>query len=166
MAGGYDDSHDADHLSDAEFSALVRDRIGELARIDPATLDITVTDGVVKVAGRVGSEAEYQAIEQVLTDLPGLGRAANELIIDPLARPGYDEAADVANAQLYDEPRSQRGGAHRTEDSAAHLLDDTEAEQFGTGDVGEAVERGYSYNPPLAPFQEGHDADQDADESQ
>ncbi|HSJ05308.1 MAG TPA: hypothetical protein VK936_01315 [Longimicrobiales bacterium] len=47
----------------------------------------------------------------------------------------------------------------RTEDTAAHPLDDAGAEQFGTGAVGEAVECGYTCDPPRAPFQEGSDAD-------
>lgn len=161
MAGGYEDLSGESMLSDAELAALVRDRLAEHAGVEPGAIEITVRDGAVSVAGRIGTEAEYQAIEHVITDLIGVERVNNEMVVDPLRRVGYDEAADVANTQVYGEPRGQRGGANRTEDSAAHLLDDTGAEQYGTGDVGEAVERGYSYNPPLPPFQEGDEGKED-----
>jgi hypothetical protein len=153
MAG--DDIFDIENLSDEEISALVREELDEYPSLDATGLDIAVTDGRVRIAGRVGTEAEVQIIEQVLGDNIGLKDIANEVVVDELTRGLQDEAADVANAQLYDSPRGQRGGANRTEDTAAHLLDDTAAEQYGTGDMGEAIERGLSYNPPSTPIQEG-----------
>ena len=54
-----------------------------------------------------------------------------------------------------------RGGANRTEDSAEHLLRDTASELLGTGDMREAIERGYSYNPPTEPIQEGSSSKED-----
>jgi hypothetical protein len=156
MAGDYEDIHDLENLTDEELGALVREELGGFEHIDPSRLDIEVNDGGVTIGGRVGTEAESQAVEQVVTDVLGVERFTNEIVVDPLARAEHDEAADVANAEVYGSPRGQRGGANRTEDSAAHLLDDTGAEQYGTGDIGEAVERGLSYNPPADPIQEGH----------
>jgi hypothetical protein len=154
MAG--DDFYDLENMTDDELEALVREQLDEQPDLDPAGLEITASEGRVTIGGRIGTEAEYQAIERVLTDIIGIADVTNELLVDALTRVQQDDAADVANAELYDRPRGQRGGADRTEDTAAHLLDDTGAEQYGTNDVGEAVERGYSYNPPDKPIQEGH----------
>jgi hypothetical protein len=160
VADDYEGIYDTDGMDDAELAELVRDRIGEHVGLDPAAIDVTARNGAVRVAGRVGSEAEYQAVTMVVTDLLGVERIRNELTIDRLSRTAYDEAADVAGTQFQADRLGRRGGADRTEDSAAHLLDDPGAEQFGTGDVGEAVERGYSYDPPRTPFQDGRDADE------
>jgi hypothetical protein len=156
MAGDYEDFHDLDNLTDEELTQLVREEREDYPDVDPAGLEIRVSGGRVTLGGRVGTEAEYQVIEQVLTDVIGIADVTNELVVDPLTRSEQSEAADEANAQVYGTPRGQRGGANRTEDSAAHLLDDTAAEQYGTSDPSEAVERGYSYNPPTRPVQEGH----------
>jgi hypothetical protein len=159
MAGDYEGIYDTDGMGDAELAELVRDRIGEHVGLDPAAIDVTVRDGAVRVAGRVGSDAEYQAVAMVVTDLLGVERIRNELTVDRLGRTAPDEAADMAGAQFQADALRRRG-ADRTEDSAAHLLDDPGAEQFGTGDVGEAVERGYSYDPPRSPLQDGRDPDE------
>jgi hypothetical protein len=151
-----DDFYDIENMTDEELEVLVREQLDEQPDLDAAGLEITASEGRVTVGGRIGTEAEYQAIERVLTDIIGIADVTNELLVDGLRRVQQDDAADVANAELYNRPRGQRGGADRTEDTAAHLLDDTGAEQYGTNDVGEAVERGYSYNPPDKPIQEGH----------
>jgi hypothetical protein len=155
MADDYEDIYDLGNMTDEEIESLVREELDDYPQIDPSRVDVTVSDGAVTLSGRVGSEAEHQSIEHVLTDVIGIEHVTNELVVDPLTRAHHDDAADVANAEVYGGPRGQRGGANRTEDSAAHLLDDAGAEQQGTGDVGEAVERGYSYNPPTTPTQEG-----------
>jgi hypothetical protein len=159
MAG--EDFYDLKNMSDDEIADLVREELDEYPDLDPSGLEIHVADGQVSITGRVGTEAEYQMIEQVLSDVIGIEEVANDIVVDALARTHQDEAADVANAQLYNTPRGQRGGANRTEDSAAHLLDDTGAEQYGTSDMGEAIERGYSYNPPVNPIQEGNRSAED-----
>jgi hypothetical protein len=154
MGDDYEDFYDIDSLSDPELEALVREELDEYPDLDASGLDITVTDGRVTLAGRVGTEAEYQQIEHVLTDVIGV-RVENEMLIDELRRQEQPVAADEANAQVYGSGRGGRGGADRTDDAAEHLLADPGAGQFGTNDVGEAVERGYSYNPPDTPVQEG-----------
>lgn len=154
MADDYEDFYDIDSLTDPELEALVREELDEYPDLDASGLDITVSQGRVTVSGRVGTEAEYQQIEHVLTDVIGVP-VENEMVIDELRRHEQPLAADEANAQVYASGRGGRGGADRTDDSAEHLLVDTGAEQFGTNDVGEAVERGYSYNPADTPTQEG-----------
>jgi hypothetical protein len=151
----FEDLYDLENMTDEEIAQLVREELNDYPDLDATAVDVEVLDGRVMVAGRVGTESELQLVEQVLVDVIGLSTVDNQLVIDDLARARQPEAADEANARLYDSPRGQRGGANRTEDSAAHLLEDTGAEQFGTSDMGEAIERGYSYNPPATPIQEG-----------
>jgi hypothetical protein len=155
MAGDYEDFYDLENMTDEELEQLVREQLDEQPEVDPAGLEIRASSGRVTIGGRIGTEAEYQIVERVLTDVIGIASVTNELVVDSLTRVEQSEGADEANAELYGTPRGMRGGANRTEDTAAHLLEDTGAEQFGTNDVGEAVERGYSWNPPTTPTQEG-----------
>ncbi|CAN5764668.1 hypothetical protein BH23GEM9_BH23GEM9_35540 [soil metagenome] len=156
MAGDHEDFYDLENMTDAELVHHVREQLAERPDIETEQLEIKASRGQLTIGGRIGTEAEYQVVERVLTDVIGIEIVNNEMIVDPLTRTEQSGAADEANARIYGSPRGQRGGADRTEDTAAHLLDDTAAEQYGTSDVGEAVERGYSYNPPDGPIQEGN----------
>lgn len=156
MAGDFEDFYDIESMSDDELHALVREELDEQPDIDTSRLDVSVAGGTVTIGGRVGTEMELQLIEQLLTDIIGIPRVSNELVVAELVRQEQPEAADEANALLYAASRGRRGGADRTEDTAAHLLDDTGADLFGTADMGEAIERGFSYNPPDSPAPEGN----------
>ena len=149
MAGDFEDFYDIESMTDEEIRQLVREQLGEHPDLDATGLELSVSEGRVSLEGRVGTEAELQIIEQVVTDVMGL-RVNNDLVIDELVRQQQPEGADDANAQIYSRGQA-RGGADRTEDSAEHLLNDTAAEQYGTDDMGEAIERGHSYNPPDSP---------------
>jgi hypothetical protein len=155
MARDFEGFYDIENMTDAELEQLIREQLDEQPDVDPDGLEIRASGGRVTLGGRIGTEAEYQIVERLLTDVIGIEAVDNELVVDRLVRAEQSEEADEANARLYDTPRGQRGGANRTEDTAAHLLEDTGAEQYGTGDMGEAVERGYSWNPPSTPIQEG-----------
>jgi hypothetical protein len=157
MAGDFEDTYDLGNMTDEELVELVREQLDDYPDLDSSRIDIAAEDGAITLSGRVGTDGELQTIGQVLSDVIGVEHVTNELVVDPLTRVHHDEAADVANSEVYGSPRGLRGGANRTEDTAAHLLDDEGAEQFGTGDVGEAIERGYSYNPPVSPTQDGQD---------
>jgi hypothetical protein len=153
MVDDYEDFYDIESMTDEEIQELVRDQLTGRPDLDTTGLDLSVSEGRVTVAGRIGTEAELQIIEHVLTDMIGV-QVRNDLVVDELVRLEQPEAADDANARLYTQGQA-RGGADRTEDSAEHLLGDTAAEQYGTDDLGEAIERGQSYNPPDTPIQEG-----------
>jgi hypothetical protein len=153
MVDDYEDFSDIESMTDEEIQELVRDQLTGRPDLDTTGLDLSVSEGRVTVAGRIGTEAELQIIEHVLTDVIGV-QVRNDLVVDELVRLEQPEAADDANARLYTQGQA-RGGADRTEDSAEHLLSDTAAEQYGTDDLGEAIERGQSYNPPDTPVQEG-----------
>lgn len=149
MADDYEDLYDIESLTDDEIQALVREELDAHPDLDASALDFAVADGLVTISGRVGTEAELHIVEHVLTD--GIGVSVrNELVVDELVRAEQPEGADAANAQLFT-GGAAHGGADRTEDSAEHLLEDTAAEQYGTDDMGEAIERGYTYNPPDTP---------------
>jgi hypothetical protein len=153
MVDDYEDFYDIESMTDEEIQELVRDQLTGRPDLDTTGVDLSVSEGRVTVAGRIGTEAELQIIEHVLTDVIGV-QVRNDLVVDELVRLEQPEAADDANARLYTQGQA-RGGADRTEDSAEHLLRDTAAEQYGTDDMGEAIERGQSYNPPDTPVQEG-----------
>lgn len=154
MAGDFEDLYDIESMTDEELTALVRESLDEHPELDATGLDLRARDGTVRLAGRVGTEAELQIIEHVLTDVIGVPKVRNELVVDELVRQQQPDGADRANARVYG-AGSASGGANRTEDSAEHLLEDTAAELYGTDDPAEAIERGHSYNPPDAPIQEG-----------
>ena len=153
MAQDYEDFYDVESLTDEELESLIREELDEQPDLDTSRLDLSVHDGRVTVAGRIGTEAEYQIIEHVMTDVIGV-QVNNEMVIDELTRIEQPEAADDANSLVY-RAGSAHGGADRTEDTAEHLLDNTRAEQFGTTDISETGQTGYTYNPPDSPVQEG-----------
>src|SRR5919201_4108995 len=113
MADDYEDFYDVDSLTDPELEALVREELDEYPDIDASGLDITVADGKITLSGRIGTEAEYQQIEHVLTDVIGVP-VNNEMVIDELTRYELPLAADEANARVYASGRGGHGGADRT----------------------------------------------------
>lgn len=155
MARDYEDINNVESMTDDGLRELVHDTFAERGDIDVSGLELDVSGGRVRVAGRVGTEGEVRIIDHVLSDVIGVREVNNEIVVDDLVRQEQPEAADDANAGVYATEGGARGGADRTEDSAEHLLNDTTAEHHGTRDPGEAIERGHSYNPPDGPVQEG-----------
>ena len=72
MGDDFEDLYGLSDMDDDEIRELIRQQLEEHTRIDPDEIDVDVTDGRVRLSGRVGSEQDYQAIEHVLTDLVGL----------------------------------------------------------------------------------------------
>jgi hypothetical protein len=155
MRDDYEDLFDVSDMDDGELRELIRQQLTEHTLIDADDVEVAVTDGQVLLRGRVGTEYEYQAVEHVLTDVIGLQAVNNELVVDELRREEQPEAADDARVARLEAEGGQRGGANRTEDSAEHLMRDTSGELRGTSNMGNAIERGFSYNPPTEPGQEG-----------
>ncbi len=155
MAKDYENTRNLDELDDAELRELIFERLrSNDAFGDDTDIDIHVVDGTVTLGGRVGTEDTLQRIEQVITDEVGVIDLTNNIGIDENMRALQPEAADDANSLGSDE-RATSGAADRTEDSAEHLMEDRAAEQHGTRNVSEAIERGYAYEPPDSPTQEG-----------
>jgi hypothetical protein len=155
MAEDYEDINDIESLDDDELRDLIAERLEDYPDLDTDLVEVEVRAGRVTLSGRVGTERELQQFEQIISDVIGVPIVTNDLVVDELVRADYDDAADVAAEQHAASKGPTGAGADRTEDSAEHLMRDTAAEQFGTDDVSEAVERGYAYDPPDRPTQEG-----------
>ncbi len=159
MPGDYEDVDDIETMDDEELRDRILEEFEDYGDLDPDLVEVRVERGRVTLSGRVGTERELQQFEHVVTDVLGVRDVSNEIVVDELVRESYSEAADEAAAeQASSGPRS--GGADRTSDTADHLLTDTAAEQFGTDDVREAIERGYAYEPPREPIQEGSESNE------
>ena len=156
MAHDYDDIYDLANLDDTELKDLVLQELGEYPDIDVDLIEVNVENRVVRLSGRVGTEQEVQAVEQVVTDLIGT-EVKNELVVDANVRGQLSEAADDAYIEdLEADPQFSVGAAtHNTSDTAQHLVEDLDAESFGTHNVQEAVERGTAYEPPDRAIQQG-----------
>lgn len=157
MAREYDDLYDLSNLDDNEIKDLVLQELHEYPDIDPDLVEVNVQGGVVRVSGRVGTEQEVQTVEQVITDVLGIQNVNNELVVDEIVRGERSEAADDAFIEDI-EADAQLGvgtASNTTSDTAQHLVEDLEAEQFGTHNPQEATERGTAYEPPDRPVQRG-----------
>lgn len=159
MAHDYDDIYDLANLDDTELKDLVLQELGEYPDIDVDLVEVNVENRVVRLSGRVGTEQEVQTVEQVVTDLIGT-EVKNELVVDGNVRGQRSEAADDAYIEdIEADPQFSVGaGTHNTSDTAQHLVEDLEAEAFGTHNVQEAVERGTAYEPPDRAIQRGSES--------
>jgi len=157
MADEYDDLYDIANLDDGELKDLVLQQLREYPDIDVDLVEVEVKRGQVQLAGRVGTEQEVQTIEQVVTDLLGVGRVDNELVVTDIVRGQRSEAADDAYIEdIEADPQLSVGpGISTTSDTAQHLVENLEAEHFGTHDPQEAIERGTAYEPPDRAIQQG-----------
>jgi BON domain-containing protein len=152
----YEDIRDIDDLTDGEVRALVRDRLEEQRAFDPDDINIAVRDRVVRLSGRVGTEEEFRIIERVVSDIVGIARVQNNLVVDPIRRAESPEAIDE---HLVDEDLHEGlllGDRARPESpEAAHLQEDIRAELFGTTDVQQSISDGVPWIPPESPTPEG-----------
>jgi hypothetical protein len=156
MARDFEDLHDLDNLSDDELRGLVREHLAANNTVDIDEITVTVSDGEVTLAGRVGTDGERLVADHVVTDIVGADRCRNELFVDPSRRPLSPEAIDE---HLADEDRREglllgdRPVPLSAE--ADHLEEDLDAELFGTTDVQDVIEKGTTWIPPESPTQEG-----------
>lgn len=155
MPRDYEDVEGLDQLNDRDLRERIEQEFEEYPELEGALVEVRVDQGQVTLAGRVGSESEYQQLEHIVTDVLGIKDVSNELVVDELVRAEYSEAADEARAQRIRAGGPAAAASDATSDTADHLLEDTASEQFGTRDMREAIERGHSYQPPPGPIQEG-----------
>jgi hypothetical protein len=156
VAQDYENIDDTGDMSDGELRAFVRDRLEEQLAFDPEDIEVAVRNGVVRLAGRVGTEQEYRIVEHVVTDVLGLSDVQNELVVDSLRRAESPIAIDEHLADEDEREGLLLGDRASTESpEAEHLQEDVRAELFGTADVQKAIESGISWNPPDSPTPEG-----------
>lgn len=156
MARDFEDLHDIDDLSDDELGQLVRTHLADNNGIDVQDISVRVEDGVVHLAGRVGTEGEMRIAEHVVTDVLGLVNVSNELVVDPMRRAVSPDAIDdhLADEEAH-EGLLLGDRAVPFSPEAEHLHEDLDERLFGTSDVQKAIEDGASYIPPTSPTPEG-----------
>jgi len=157
MARDYEDLGSPDALNDEELRAKVRESLADNGGIDVDNVTVRVRDGEVQLLGRVGTEEELRTAEHVLTDVVGVERFSNELVVDALRRTEEEEAADdaVESRDTGDYILGDRPVPLHPE--AEHLEEDLEGEMYGTHDLQRAIENGESYSPPDRATPEGLD---------
>lgn len=155
MPEGYEDLHDIEHMDDQELEDLIVQQLRDDPDLDADEVDVQVEDGFVSLGGRVGSEMELQQVAQIVTDVLGIESYSNEIVVNELERHMESEAADEAVAEEQEVASQIGDAAEQTDPAADHLIEDLEAEMYGTHDVQQAIEGGVPYEPPDRPIQDG-----------
>lgn len=156
MARDYEDVHDIDDLNDGELRDLVRQQLAANKTLDIDDLTITVENGTVVLAGRVGTDQERRVAEHIVTDVLGVTAYRNDIFIDPIRRAASPEAIDE---HIVDE--SEHEGlllgdrAVPLSPEAEHRVENLDEQLFGTTDVQHAIQDGTSWIPPESPTPEG-----------
>lgn len=156
MARDFEDIFRLDDLNDDDLRALVRQQLADYETVDADNILVTVTNGEVVLAGRVGTEEERRISERILADVIGLTSYRNDLVVDEIRRDEEPEAVDdhlAGSRERHGEPIGRR--PENVDDEAEHLEEDLDARMFGTHDVQSAIERGTPWNPPDQPTTEG-----------
>lgn len=152
----YENIHDLDQMTDRELRDLVREQLSGQSSMDAENITVTVADGVVTLSGRVGTEAERRVAEHTLTDVLGVSRFANDLVVDAIRR---DESADAVDEELADEASRSGTLLGDTEvsltDESQHLADRGQDDVGGSTNYQEVMEEGMTWSPPDSPTPEG-----------
>lgn len=152
------DSPDAGELGDDDIRGLVLDELRQQPNLDADLIDVRVQDGRVTLAGRVGTDAEIKVAGNIVSDVIGAAELSNELVIDETQRGERAAGADEA-AMEGDELESQVDGyTGEQTDTAEHLQENLQDEQWGTHDMHSAIRDGTSYTPPDHPTPDGYDS--------
>lgn len=69
-------------MTDAEITKQVEARIGEYTSVDPLTINVSTTDGVVKLVGEVHSVQQVDALEAIAKRVSGVRAVENDLLPD------------------------------------------------------------------------------------
>lgn len=158
MAPDFEDLYDIEDMDDEELRELILQELEEYPELDPDLLDVSVENGHVIIEGRVGTEQEAQQVEQLVTDVLGIGEFTNGMVVDELVRGQYSddpEEAAVEDEEVEDQLGEPKGDEEQVTESSDHLEEDLAGDAYGTHDVQDAIEKGQSYEPPDRPLQMG-----------
>lgn len=156
MSRDYEDIFNVDDLSDAELRDLVQERLQRHDGVDADSILVTVSDGLVRLSGRVGTDGERRIADHLLSDVIGLTRYENEIVVDEIRRDEAPEAADDEAAEYAEGSGEPLGEPRRHPDNPSEEDEvELDARLYGTHDVGSAIQEGTSWVPPEAPTQEG-----------
>jgi hypothetical protein len=147
-------------MTDAELQELVTQQLAEYPNVDAGWIDVSVDDGTVTLAGTVGTDGEKRVAEKVVVEVIGVENCVNELIVNELHREELPEDADEAEAVMRETDEELGRGLRQQSDTAAHLVDDLEAETRGTHDPQQAIQEGPPYVPPDRPVPQGYDSEE------
>jgi hypothetical protein len=145
-------------MDDDELKEFIIDRLSEHNGLDTDDIEVEVENGMVRLSGRVGTEAELRMAEHVLTDVVGVTEIDNELVVDAIRRPAtpmdiddHDaEQEEVEGLLLGDRPPQDTDEVHE-----ARGDEDLNERLYGTSDVQNAIAHGTAYIPPESPTPEG-----------
>jgi BON domain len=158
MARDYENLNDIQDLDDRELRDLVHEHLAAHGALDVDDITISVQNGHVLLAGRVGTDGERRIAEHVLTDVVGVSNYANEIVVDPIRRGLSPEAIDEhladeaarAGTLLGDVPVAGEPSAQYAAD--ANVKDELD----GSTDYEEVTQNGVPWNPPSSPTPEGY----------
>jgi hypothetical protein len=157
MPADFENAYNPESMSDEELERALREELESLDTVDADNILVRVRDGVVHLAGRVGTDPERRIAEHVVTDVLGVARYENAIVVDPVRRDlePEDTEAHLANeAESDHEPLGQP--LEQQSDTAEHRQENLDAELYGTHDVQQAIERGTAWEPPDSPTPEGY----------
>ena len=154
----YEDMSSIEDMDDDELKDFVLDRLSEHEGLDADDIEVEVENGMVRLSGRVGTEAELRIADHVLTDVVGVPEVDNELVVDAIRRAtapmdvddATDEEEDTRGLMLGEQPEQDTD-----EVIQARGDEDLDERMFGTTDVQESIAHGTAYIPPESPTPEG-----------
>lgn len=150
------DLFDLASMGDGEIRELILRELQAQPNLDADSIVVDVADGRVTLSGRIGTDAETSIAEHIVTDVVGVEKLDNQLVVDETQRGELPEAADSA-AMAADESEPAHGaGSGQHTDTAEHLEENLEEEAWGTRDMGAAIRDGTSYSPPDRPTPDGY----------
>lgn len=156
MQHDYENMRNIEQLDDRELRDVVREQLSAHTALDIDDITVTVHEGRVTLAGRVGTDGEKRIAEHVLTDVVGVVEFTNDLVIDPLRRAESPEAIDEHLADEGDRAGTLLGDVVVPLSSESeHLADELQEDLAGTTDYQQVMEDGMTWNPPDSPTPEG-----------
>jgi hypothetical protein len=158
----FENLHDIADLTDRELRDVVRSHLRAHNGLDADYITVQVADGEVTLEGRVGTDVERRVAERVLTDVLGIERVNNALVVQAIHR--AESPMDIDD-HLNEEERTEGlllgdRPVPLTAESE-HLEEDLDARLGGTTDIRKAIEEGTAWIPPESPTPEGLEGSSD-----
>ena len=159
MARDYENLNDIQDLDDRELRDLVHEHLAAHGALDVDDITISVQNGHVLLAGRVGTDGERRIAEHVLTDVVGVSNYANEIVVDPIRRGLSPEAIDEHLADEAARAGTLLGDVPADGEPSAEYAADANVNEVGSAgstDYEEVTQNGVPWNPPASPTPEGY----------
>ena len=173
MADDYDNTEDIENMTDDELKAYVLAQLASQKTIDVTDVTVRVSDGMICLDGRVGTEEELRIIDHTVTDLTGLTDIDNQIVVDELRRAESPEPIDEHLADELEHSGLMLGDmVVQADPEAEHLANPLDVEKdiveegladvslleeeaAGTHDIQEAISEAEPWIPPEGPTPEG-----------